>query len=182
VLAGDKETGITLMRMDSGLDTGPILATQRVPILPDMTTGELLVALAQAGRELIRRELLPLSCLIERARPQPTEGATYAPKISPKEGALQWTQTPLQLERRVRAFAPTPGAWFWCEGKRIKVFRASPLEGVPTQAPGTMLDAQCTIACAEGALRLLEIQPEGKGRMLGTEFLRGHPHLVGRKV
>jgi methionyl-tRNA formyltransferase len=106
---------------------------------------------------------------------------TYAAKISSQEEELRWDQSALMLERLVRAFAPAPGAWFLCDRHRVKVFKMQILEG-SSAPPGTILDAQLTVACQEGSLRLLEVQPEGKGHMSGTDFLRGRPALVGKRL
>jgi methionyl-tRNA formyltransferase len=181
ILAGDTQTGITLMQMEAGVDTGSILATKTVPIASESTAGDVLAHLAQAGRRLLRETLLPLSALVQQGCPQPQEGVTYAAKISVQEGELRWDQPALMLERLVRAFAPTPGAWFSCDRKRVKVFKVQILED-SSAPPGTILDAQLTVACQKGSFRLLEVQPEGKGRMSGADFLRGRPALVGKRL
>ncbi|MDR0406487.1 MAG: methionyl-tRNA formyltransferase [Holosporales bacterium] len=185
ILAGDTETGITLIHMDQGLDTGAILATLPVPILPEMTAGELLAALAQTGRQIIRENIASFPLLLEKACPQPTTGITYAHKITPQEAHLHWDYSAIILDRIVRAFHPIPGAWFFLEGKRIKVFKIEIISNFSANSsnmPGTILDASFTLACADGHIRLLEIQPEGKNRMSGVDFLRGHTHLIGRTL
>jgi methionyl-tRNA formyltransferase len=169
ILAGDAETGITIMQMAAGLDTGPMLASARLAIAPDMNAGQLHDALAELGARLVV-ETLPR--LPQPALPQPEEGVTYAAKISPAEARLDWSRSATMLERAVRAFAPQPGAW--CElpgGERLKVLKA---EIVPGQAaPGTILDDRLAIACGAGALRLTLVQKAGKKPMAAADFLRG---------
>jgi methionyl-tRNA formyltransferase len=170
------------MQMDQGLDTGDILATLPVDIMPETTGGELLEVLAQAGRRIVRENLLPLEKLAEKAHQQPEEGATYAHKFTSREAQLDWNQTSVVLDRVVRAFDPAPGAWFYLEGKRMKVFKAAFLPSSTIKAPGTILDARFTVSCGEGSLHLLEIQPEGKNRMKGEDFLRSRSHLIGKSL
>ncbi|TDQ86474.1 methionyl-tRNA formyltransferase [Dongia mobilis] len=169
ILAGDATTGITVMQMAAGLDTGPILASETLKIGHEMTAGALHDALAEMGARLIV-ETLPR--LPFEAVPQPAEGVTYAAKISPAEARLDWSQSATLLERAVRAFAPHPGAWCQLpDGERLKVLKA---EIVPGQAvPGTILDDQLTVACGAGALRLTLVQRAGKKPMTAPDFLRG---------
>ncbi|MDR2417287.1 MAG: methionyl-tRNA formyltransferase [Holosporales bacterium] len=181
LLAGDTQTGVTLMQMDQGLDTGAILATQSVAIEPETTAGKLLEELATAGRQVVREHLLPLADLASKARPQPENGAIYAHKITSQAARIGWEWGPVEISRHVRAFNPTPGAWFLLKGQRIKVFKVAIMPPVE-QAPGVILDMWLTISCAGGAVRLLEVQPEGKKRMSGEDFLRGRPHLIGKSL
>ena len=173
ILAGDHVTGVTIMRMEEGLDTGPMLATARVPI-EDKTAGELTDELAEIGARLLVETVADLDRL--EARPQPP-GATYAEKIAKLEARLDWDKPAERLEREVRAFAPFPGSWFELDGERIKVLRARVI-GV-NGAPGTVLDAELTIACGDAALRPILVQPAGKQPMEAEAFLRGKPVPVG---
>ena len=173
ILAGDHVTGVTIMRMEEGLDTGPMLATARVPI-EDKTAGELTDELAEIGARLLVETVADLDRL--EARPQPA-GATYAEKIAKLEARLDWDKPAERLEREVRAFAPFPGSWFELDGERIKVLRARVI-GV-NGAPGTVLDAELTIACGDAALRPILVQPAGKQPMEAEAFLRGKPVPVG---
>ena len=173
ILAGDHVTGVTIMRMEEGLDTGPMLATARVPI-EDKTAGELTDELAEIGARLLVETVADLDRL--EARPQPA-GATYAEKIAKLEARLDWDKPAERLEREVRAFAPFPGSWFELDGERIKVLRARVI-GV-NGAPGTVLDAELTIACGDAALRPILVQPAGKQPMEADAFLRGKPVPLG---
>ena len=173
ILAGDHVTGVTIMRMEEGLDTGPMLATARVPI-EDKTAGELTDELAEIGARLLVETVADLDRL--EARPQPA-GATYAEKIAKLEARLDWDKPAERLEREVRAFAPFPGSWFEFDGERIKVLGARVI-GV-NGAPGTVLDDELTIACGDAALRPILVQPAGKQPMEAEAFLRGKPVPVG---
>jgi methionyl-tRNA formyltransferase len=181
LLAGDTQTGITLMQMDHGLDTGAMIATQSVSIGSETTAGELLEKLATVGRQIVREHLLPLANLAKKARAQPESGMTYAHKLTPQKAQIGWGRGPIEIDRQVRAFHPVPGAWFVLRGQRIKVFRVAVLPPVE-QASGVVLDAWFSVSCVGGAVRLLEIQPEGKKRMSGEDFLRGRPHLIGKSL
>ena len=173
ILAGDSVTGVTIMRMEEGLDTGPMLATARVPI-EDKSAGELTDELAEIGAALLVETVADLDHL--EAKPQPT-GATYAEKIAKLEARLDWDKPAERLEREVRAFAPFPGSWFEFDGERIKVLRARVI-GV-NGATGTVLDDELTIACGNAALRPVLVQPAGKQAMGAEAFLRGKPVPVG---
>ena len=173
ILSGDHVTGVTIMRMEEGLDTGPMLATARVPI-EDKTAGELTDELAEIGARLLVETVADLDRL--EARPQPA-GATYAEKVAKLEARLDWDKPAERLEREVRAFAPFPGSWFELGGERIKVLRARVI-GV-NGAPGTVLDDELTIACGDAALRPILVQPAGKQPMEAEAFLRGKPVPVG---
>ncbi|WP_374374020.1 methionyl-tRNA formyltransferase [Dongia sp.] len=169
ILAGDTETGITIMQMDVGLDTGPMLKRGVVKIAHEMNAGALHDALAGLGAKLIVETLseLPLP-----ATDQPADGVTYAAKISPAEAKLDWKISATMLERAVRAFAPVPGAWCLLpDGERLKVLEAEMVPG--SGAPGTLLDDNLSVACGSGALRLLLVQKAGKKPMRADEFQRG---------
>ena len=168
ILADDSMTGITIMRMEAGLDTGPMLATARVPV-DDKTSGELHAELAEIGARLMVETLAQLDQL--KPEPQPEFGATYASKIDKGEARIDWSKPAELIEREVRAFAPFPGAWFELDGERIKVLRAHVI-GV-NGADGTVLDDKLTIACGQAALRPVTLQRAGKPAMSAGEFLRG---------
>jgi methionyl-tRNA formyltransferase len=174
ILAGDHVTGVTIMRMEEGLDTGPMLATARVPV-EDKTAGELHAELAEIGARLLVDTVAQLDQL--KPEPQPELGATYAAKIDKAEARIDWSKPAELIEREVRAFAPFPGSWFELDGERIKVLRARVI-GV-NGAEGTVLDDQLTIACGNAAIRPLLIQRAGKPAMEAEAFLRGKPVPVG---
>ena len=168
ILAGDHVTGVTIMQMERGFDTGPMLASARVPI-EDKTSGELHAELAEIGARLMVETLAQLDQL--KPEPQSELGATYAPKIDKTEARIDWSRSAEQIEREVRAFAPFPGAWFDLDGERIKLLKARVI-GV-NGAPGTVLDEELTIACGDAAIRPLTMQRAGKPAMSAEEFLRG---------
>ena len=174
ILAGDRVTGITIMRMAEGLDTGAMLAKTRVQI-EEKSAGELHDELAEIGARLMVETLAQLHHL--RGEEQDEREATYAAKIDKSEARLDFREPALQLEREVRAFAPFPGSWFELDGERIKVLRARVI-GV-NGAPGAVLDEELTIACGNAALRPLEIQRAGKPAMAAEDFLRGKPVPAG---
>ena len=169
ILAGDRETGVTIMQMDEGLDTGAMLLQQAAPIGPQTTAGGLTETLAALGGRLIVEALGRLDALTPQ--PQPEAGVTYAKKLSREEARLDWHATASRLERQVRAFDPWPGAFFALGDERIRVLAAA----VETRRgrPGTVLDDRLTIACGEGALRPTRLQRAGRGAMDAAEFLRG---------
>jgi methionyl-tRNA formyltransferase len=174
ILAGDHVTGVTIMRMEEGLDTGPMLAAARVPV-EDKTAGELHAELAEIGARLLVDTVAQLDQL--KPEPQPDLGATYAAKIDKAEARIDWSKPAELIEREVRAFAPFPGSWFELDGERIKVLRARVI-GV-NGAEGTVLDDQLTIACGNAAIRQLLIQRAGRPAMEAGAFLRGKQVPVG---
>jgi len=174
ILAGDNMTGVTIMRMEEGLDTGPMLATARVPV-EDKTSGELHAELAEIGARLLVETVAQLDQL--KAEPQPDLGATYAAKIDKSEARIVWSKPAELIEREVRAFGPFPGSWFELDGERIKVLSARAI-GV-NGFDGIVLDDQLTIACGQGAIRLLTVQRAGKPAMPVSDFLRGRPVPIG---
>jgi len=171
ILAGDAETGVSIMWMEEGLDTGPVLLAERLEIPPDTTAGSLHDALAALGARLVVDALEGLAAGRLEPTPQPAEGATYAKKLSPAEARLDWRRPAAELARRVRAMAPRPGAWFEAGGERLKVLEAKAVSG--RGAPGTVLDERATVSCGEGALRLLRLQRQGKAAMPAEALLRG---------
>ena len=181
ILAGDRETGITVMQMEAGLDTGPMLLQQAVPIDSATKAQDLHDCLAALGAAMINEALGGLASGSLRATPQPAEGVTYANKLDKGEGRLAWRESAEALARRVRAFTPWPGAYFELDGEkgreRVKVLAADPRPG--KGVPGTLLDDAGTVACGEGALRLLTVQRAGKAPLAIDAFLRGFPLPAG---
>lgn len=183
ILHGDGQTGVTLMQTDEGLDTGPIVAQARCPIRPDDTTGTLTPRLAQLGAGLLV-EALPgwLAGEIE-PQPQPEEGVTYAPRLSKRDGHIDWQQPALHIERMVRAYTPWPGTYTTFQGQRllVRIARALP-DWKGSGEPGDVIslsDEQIAAVTGKGALQLLEIQQAGGSPMPPGAFLRGHPDLLG---
>ena len=179
ILAGDAETGVTIMQMDAGLDTGAMLLKDSVPITAETTAGSLHDALAKMGAGLIVQALDGLAEGRLTAEPQPDEGVTYAAKLSRDDGRLDWSQPADFIERQVRALNPWPGVWFDLGSERIKVLAAEPAQSAPSAAPGTLLDDTLTVACADGAVRLIRVQRPGKAPVDGAAFLRGFQIPVG---
>jgi methionyl-tRNA formyltransferase len=172
VMAGDAESGVMVMRMAEGLDIGPIAMAERVAIGPDMTAGDLHDALARAGADLMVRALGALERGTLQLTPQPEEGVTRAAKIDKGETRIEWAKPWKAVHDHCRGLSPFPGAWFELSGAgRIKVLRTTRGEG--SGAPGTVLDDRLTIACSEGAVRLIEVQRAGRQPMKAEEFLRG---------
>jgi methionyl-tRNA formyltransferase len=169
IMAGDAETGITGMRRAGGHDTGPMLLRGEVPIGPRTTTPELHDALAELGARLAPEAL----ALNPPAVPQPEAGVTYAPQLTKADGRQDWRQDAAALDRRVRALNPWPGTFFETGGEAIRVLAAEPATGGGT--PGTVLDGKATIACGQGALRLIRLQRPGRGPLPAADFLRGFP-------
>ncbi|MGB0625480.1 MAG: methionyl-tRNA formyltransferase [Alphaproteobacteria bacterium] len=177
ILAGDAETGVTIMQMDAGLDTGPELLREAVPITAETNAGMLRDTLAELGGRLIVEALRGVADGRLTPVPQPDTGDTYAAKIERGDERIVWSLDAASLDRHVRAFAPWPGAWFEHDGERIKVLAATPAEA--DGARGTVLDDALTVACGDGALRLLKVQRAGKGAMDAADFLRGRPIAPG---
>lgn len=175
IMAGDKETGVTIMRVDEGLDSGPVCLEARVAIGPEETAGELHDRLASLGASLMTSALAKLEQGKLSCRAQHDERATYAPKLDPKETRINWRLLARDVHDRIRGLSPHPGAWFEIDinGKRerIKVLRSKIAKGVGT--PGTVLDHRLTVACGEDAVRLTEVQRAGKKPMTAEDFLRG---------
>lgn len=173
ILAGDATSGISLMAMEAGLDTGPVYATAEIPIGARETSGELHDRLARLGAELLLDRLDDLLHGRLKALAQDSGRATYAGKIRRDDARLDWGRPAAELERRIRAYDPVPGAWFDAFGERIKCWRASVLECARPAAPGSVLAADrdgVSIACGTGALRLESLQRPGKGRISGGEW------------
>lgn len=184
IMAGDAETAVMVMRMDEGLDTGPICLAEQVAIGPNTTAGELHDELARIGANLMVRALAALERGSLDCTPQPEEGVTYAAKIDKAEARIDFTRPARDVHNLIRGLSPSPGAWFEAgpEGKRerIKVLRSELAEG---QGPaGTILDDRLTIACGEGAVRLVLLQRAGRTPMSAEEFLRGFNLPTGTKL
>ena len=183
ILVGDPETGVTIMRMDAGLDTGPTLARRAGPIRPDDTTQALAERLAQLGAALLI-EVLP-DYLAGKLAPDPQDDsrATYAPQLKKEDGHLDFTRPAAELERRVRAFTPWPGAFAFWRGQPLKIVRVA-LARAESGAPGEVIPAEAgpVIVCGAGGLALLEVQPPGKRPISAADFVRGARHFIRAKL
>jgi methionyl-tRNA formyltransferase len=180
IMAGDKESGVTIMQMDEGLDTGAMALVERVAIGADMTTGELHDALARLGADLMVRALAGAERGTMKLTPQPEQGVTYATKISKDETRVDWRKPWKEVHNHIRGLSPFPGAWFELSGARIKALRSTQGEG--SGKPGTALDDKLTIACGDGAIRLVQVQRAGKQPMSADEFQRGSPVKAGMQL
>jgi methionyl-tRNA formyltransferase len=180
--AGDTHTGITIMQMDAGLDTGDMLLHESIAIAPDDTAATLHDRLADLGARLVVEALEAAACGGLRPTPQPADGATYAHKIEKTEAAIDWTQPAAQIERRVRAFDPFPGATFDTAGARVKLWRARVAEGTRGAAPGQVValtaSAEPVVQCGDGALALVEIQRPGGRRVPASRALAAGVRLA----
>ncbi|GBE44337.1 methionyl-tRNA formyltransferase [bacterium BMS3Bbin10] len=184
IMAGDTETGVMVMRMDEGLDTGPVCLAERVAIGANETAGELHDTLARAGADLMVRALAALERGSLVCTRQAREGVTYASKIEKNETRIRWDRPAAQVHNHIRALSPFPGAWFELETnggtERVKVLRSA--IGAGEGVPGEVLDEQLTIACAKGAVRLTRLQRAGRKPMGGREFLRGQAIAPGTRL
>lgn len=175
IMAGDSETGMMIMKMDEGLDTGPVAMAEKIAITADMTAGELHDQLSMAGADLMVRALGALERESLTLQPQAQEGVTYAAKIDKAEARIDWSKSASQVHNQIRGLSPFPGAW--CEMEingaveRVKLQRSTLGQG--SGAPGTVLDDALTIACGEGSVRLLTLQRSGGRPLPTTDFLRG---------
>ena len=174
VMAGDTVAGVTIMQMEAGLDTGPMLAMARTPI-EDKTTGELTEELGELGAQLMVGTLRDLKIHVPVA--QDDADATYAAKIDKAEARIEWDRPAVEVVRHIHGLSPFPGAWFELDGQRVKLLRAEVVEG--SGAPGEVLDERLAIACSEGAIRPLELQRAGKPKMDLDTFLRGNAVAKG---
>ena len=175
VMAGDNQTGVCVMKMEEGLDTGSVAMAEPLTIAPDMTAGELHDALAQLGADLMARALAALERGSLQLTPQSETGVTYARKIDKTETRIDWTRSAMEVHDHCRGLSPLPGAWFELSGDggpaRVKVLRTTRGEGAGP--PGMILDDQMTIACGEGAVRLLQVQRAGRQPLAAEAFARG---------
>lgn len=178
LLAGDAETGITIMQMDAGLDTGAILAQRRLAVGPEDDAGTVHDALAAVGAKLVLETLGEIAAGSCRARPQPDEGVTYAAKIERGETGIDWREPSAAVHRRIRAFSPAPGAWFEARGARIRVLAAR-LVPETAAAPGTVTGDGTVIACGDGGIGLKQLQRAGREAVDARAFLRGFRLPVG---
>ena len=172
IMAGDAETGVMSMRMEEGLDTGPVLMAERTTI-GRKTYGALHDELARLGADLMVRTLAALERGALTEQPQRAEGATYAKKIDKEETRIDWNKPAREIDCLIRGLSPTPGAWTDVKNERVKILDCEPVEG--SGAPGVLLDDALTIACGGGALRLTRLQRPGKSAMEAGELLRGFP-------
>ncbi|MBS3783383.1 MAG: methionyl-tRNA formyltransferase [Anaerolineae bacterium] len=185
ILAGDEVTGVTIMKMDAGLDTGPVLAQREEPIRPDDTRATLTERLSYVGAELLAETLPSYLAGKLRPRPQADEQATLADQLRKGDGRLDWSRKAVELDRKVRAFTPWPGTFTFWRDRRLKVLRVSPLpDWAGDAAPGTVVevDEGAAVATSEGALRLEEVQLAGKRAMSMSPFLRGRREFVGSRL
>jgi methionyl-tRNA formyltransferase len=180
IMAGDAESGVTIMKMDEGLDTGAMAMAERMPIGFDMTAGDLHDALSRLGADLMLRALVAAERGSLALTPQPAAGVTYAEKISKNETRINWSKPWKQVHDHIRGLSPFPGAWFEIDGVRVKALRSTKGDG--SGAAGTVLDNKLTIACGAGAVRLTQVQRAGKQPMSADEFLRGTPVKPGMRV
>jgi methionyl-tRNA formyltransferase len=183
IMAGDAETGVMVMKMEEGLDTGPIAMAERVPIEPDATVGDLHDRLARLGADLMVRALGAVERGTLTVTPQADAGVTYADKIGKAETRIVWDRPWQEVHNHIRGLSPFPGAWFEVPGPResarVKVLRTTKGEGAGT--PGSVLDDKLTVACGTGAVRILELQQAGRQAMKAEDFLRGTKVAAGAR-
>jgi methionyl-tRNA formyltransferase len=179
IMAGDAETGVMVMRMEEGLDTGPVLMAEKTPI-GRKTYGELHDELSRLGADLMARTLSALERGDIAEHPQPDTGATYAKKIEKAETHIDWTKSAREIDCLIRGLSPVPGAWTEFSGERVKILFAEPMDG--GGMPGTVLDDALTVACGDGALRLMRLQRAGKSVMEARELLRGFAVPSGARL
>jgi len=177
IMAGDAATGVSIMQMDAGLDTGAVILTGEIPITTQTTAGTLHDKLARMGAFLMVRALDGVVSGDLAAVPQDADGVTYADKLTAADERLDWTRPAAELDRRIRAMTPWPGCWFVHGDERIKVKAAEVVDGAGP--PGTVLDDRLTVACGDGALRLTQVQRAGKKAADTADFLRGYPLPAG---
>ncbi|ALK10867.1 methionyl-tRNA formyltransferase [Blastochloris viridis] len=177
VMAGDAETAVMVMKMDEGLDTGPVAMAERFAITPDDTAGDVHDRMMALGADLMVRALAALERGGLTFSPQAEAGVTYAKKIEKTETRIDWARSAAEVHNHIRGLSPFPGAWFELDGVRVKVLRAARAEG--SGAPGTVLDDRLTVACGSGAVRLIDLQRAGKAPMAAEVFLRGTPVAAG---
>ena len=180
IMAGDAESGVTIMKMDEELDTGAMAMAERTAIGADMTAGELHDALSRVGADLMLRVLAAAERDSLSLTPQPANGVTYAEKISKNETRIDWGKSWKQVHDHIRGLSPFPGAWFEFDGVRVKVLRS--IRGESAGPPGILLDNRLTVACGDGAVQLVQVQRAGRQPMSADEFLRGTPVKAGARV
>jgi len=180
IMAGDPVTGVQVMRMEEGLDTGPILASVETPISPEDNSATLHDRLSRLGAALLVETLQKIERGAAHETPQSDEGVTYAHKITPAETRIDWTRPAREVDGRIRGLSPAPGAWFELDGARVKALHSRLEPGAG--APGEALDDALLIACGEGAVRLLRVQKEGRAPLDAEAFLRGAPVPAGSRL
>lgn len=181
LMAGDEETGVSIMLMDEGLDTGPVLHQARTPIGTRDTSESLSLRLCELGSAALLQVLQKLPQYLEQARPQDEALATYAAKIRKPEAEVDWRRSAVDIDRLARALFPRAPAFTWHEGKRLRLISTEVLSSPNGTVPGTVLSCQPTgidVACGEGVLRLLEVQTEGRKAMPVASLLNGHPEFL----
>ena len=178
IMAGDLKTGVCIMQMDAGLDTGPVLLRVETEIGAEETTADLHDRLSDIGAGAIVRALQSLPTL--SPQPQPDDGVTYAQKIDKAEAKINWALPAPEVDRQIRGLSPFPGAWIDLNGARLKILGSRIAQGAGS--PGTVLDADLTVACGTGAVQLTRLQRAGKGAQDRQEFLRGWPMPVGTQL
>ncbi|MGL5448112.1 MAG: methionyl-tRNA formyltransferase, partial [Rhabdaerophilum sp.] len=179
IMAGDKETAVMVMQMEEGLDTGPVGMAERIAIPPDMNAGQLHDRMMIVGADLMVRALAALARGSLNFVPQSSEGITYAKKITKEECRIDFSKSAQDVHDHIRGLSPAPGAFLEHEGRRVKVLRAAMVDGAG--AVGTII-GEGVIACGNGAIRLIDVQPAGKGAMSAADFLRGHPLALGTRI
>jgi methionyl-tRNA formyltransferase len=181
ILAGDRETGVCLMRMEKGLDTGPLYACRTTPIGPRETAGSLHDRLATMAAELLLEMLPAIAAGTTVPTPQPAEGVTYAAKIGAEDQRLDFARAAVELDRQVRALSPAPGAWCRARGERLHVLEAEPVDA-PAGEPGEIVVLPLTVACGTGALALRRVQRAGRKAISAEELQRGFPLSLGSRL
>ena len=183
LLVGDRDTGISIMQMETGLDTGPVLMQEKIPILDDDTLGTLRDRLAELGAKLVVQVLDALEAGLVKATPQPAQGVTYAAKLDRREARVDWRKAAVDVNRQVRALNPSPGAYARARGVELKIWRCATAAGRGN--PGEILsvgpDGLC-VACGQGTLIITELQRSGGKRLPAAEFLRGFPLSAGERL
>jgi methionyl-tRNA formyltransferase len=180
LMAGDVETGVQVMRMEAGLDTGPVMATARTPITAEDTASTLHDRLAELGAPLLAEAVGAIERGEARFAAQTEDGVAYAHKLTPAEARIDWAAPAREIDLKIRGLSPFPGAWFELNGARVKALFSRAEAG--SGAPGEVLDDRLLIACSDGAVRLLRVQREGKGAMAAEDFLRGSPIAKGARA
>lgn len=184
IMAGDKQTGVTIMKMDAGIDTGDIISMQSVDILESTTADILFEQLSEIGKDMIVDTLNNLQTSLANAYAQPEEGATYAQKISKEECQIDLSQPAIDIQHKIMALSSSPAAWLDIAGTRVKILNASVVDN-QAHPIGTIFkhnDSNLAIACAEGAIVISSLQPAGKKIMTGRDFLRGHQSVIGTRI
>ncbi|QEO18497.1 methionyl-tRNA formyltransferase [Acetobacter vaccinii] len=181
ILAGDTQSGVTIMQMEAGLDTGPMLLREAVPLTPQTTASTLHDTLSALGASMVVRILAHTPARLPTPHPQPEDGVTYAPRLTRDDGRIDWQQSADAIDRRIRALTPWPGTFTTlADGTVLKIGAAQPDPDMPASAdPGTIVDDRLSVACGDGTIRLTRLQRPGKGMMEAEAFLRGQPLPAG---